>query len=239
MVTKRDNKLILDNKVIVDLITPPVCIKCKKKLPIIEVCNDCRAANYSFETLIALGYYIPEWWKKDDVYTDPSIKRSYDMDKVNPKYRFSKMINDAKSRSNLSIPQKKDYIEILCKGLSWKIKNNHSGILDELNLLVHVPKWDENLPNSFNHGYFYAEYLSRELNINFDGTILIENKDYHTNPSISRFSISPSADIKGDCIMIVDDVFTNAITKGPISNLLTQKGASKIYIGVIARASRS
>ena len=50
-----------------------------------------------------------------------------------------------------------------------------------------------------------------------------------------KFGISDITPIKDKNIMIVDDVFTNANTKGPMSDLLKSKGASKIYIGVIGR----
>jgi len=115
-------------------------------------------------------------------------------------------------------------------------------IINKINFLVHVPKFDEDYNgykiNVYNHGFFYAFSLSKELNIPFYADLLIENKDCDKRDS-NRFSISSSPErIKGKNIMIVDDVFTNGDTKDPIAKMLKEVGASEVYIGVIARTKQ-
>ncbi|MHA1129938.1 MAG: hypothetical protein ACTSRC_13860 [Candidatus Helarchaeota archaeon] len=240
MVRRENNTIILDNGVPVESI--PIeqsCPRCKKRLSSPQLCSDCRSPDYPFSVVLALGYYIPGWFNKSDRYVIPSQYRKYELENVTPKYRFSKLINDAKSRwRGTSIQEKQAIIEILCRGLAWKLTEDDSEIVQNIDIIVHVPKHNEDDPNSFNHGYFYAQYLSEALEIPFCNTCIIENEEYQ-DQFVDRFAISESApSIEHNIIMIVDDVFTNGNTKGPISVLLQEQGASEIYIGVIGRTTR-
>lgn len=239
MVREEERKIILDNGVSVKLIDEHFCPKCKQVSENNELCYDCKNKDYSFNSVLTIGYYISRWYNKRDKYDNANSSSSDELKQINPEYRFSKLINDAKERNDKkTIEEKKKIIKILCQGLTWKLKNYHHQIIKEINFLVHIPKFRENEPGRFNHGYYYAHYLSRQLSIPFYRNLLTENKDCDKKDP-NRFSISSSPErIKGKNIMIVDDVFTNGDTKDPIAEMLKERGASEVYIGVIARTKQ-
>ena len=238
MVKEQNGEIILDNGVHVTPVFYYFCHKCKKNLTKNQSCYDCSSLSYEF--IINLGYYTPRWYYKDDAYIDPSIRKTNDLQKVNPKYKFCKLINDAKTRhTDNTIPDKKYIIELLCDGYIWKVRKYDSWILNEIDLVIHVPKKNENPQKDeidrsfFNHGYYYALFIANGLRITFDPNIIKEDKDSRRGKR--AFSIISPQKIQNKNIMIVDDVYTNGHTKGLISSLLIENRASKVYIGVIAR----
>lgn len=123
----------------------------------------------------------------------------------------------------------------MSNGLAWKLKEYHSNILNEIDLLVHVPKYDENHKNSFNHSLYSAKCLSTELDKNFDQNLVIHKVPYQPIFEISK----KTDDLKGSVVMIVDDVYTKGLNKGPIARKLIEKGAFAVYIGVFGRTKYS
>lgn len=238
MVEEKNGEVVLDNGVCVTPVFNYFCSKCKKNLSKDQYCFDCNSLSY--KSIINLGYYTPRWYYKNDAYTDPSIKKTNDLFKINAKYRFCKMINDAKTRwTENTIPNKKKIIELLCDGFIWKVQKYDSWILNRIDLLIHVPKKnenpqkDENNISLFNHGYYYALYIANGLGITFDPEIIIEDED--SRRGNRNFRIINQRRIQNRCVMIIDDVYTNGHTKGLISSLLVEKGTSCVYLGVIAR----
>lgn len=238
MVTEHKGEIILDNGVHITPIFDYFCNKCKKNLTKNQSCDDCSSLQYEF--IINLGYYTPRWYYKNDAFIDPSIRKTNDLQKINPKYRFCKLINDAKARyTENTIKDKKRIIEILCNGCIWKIKKYNFWIMNNLDLVIHVPKEnenphkDENNRAFFNHGYYYALFIANGLRITFDPKIIKE--DEGSRKGNRKFSVIKPQIIQNKKIMIVDDVYTNGYTKGLISSLLIKNRVSKVYIGVIAR----
>jgi len=238
MVNEQNGEIILDNSVRVTPIINYFCKKCKKNLPRNQSCFDCGSLKY--EVIINLGYYTPRWFKQKDAFLDPSIRKTSDLQKVNPKYRFCKLINDAKERyTENTVSDKKSLIKLLCNGFIWKVKKYDSWILKGIDFIIHVPKKNENPQKDetdrslFNHGYYYALFIADGLGITFNQKILKEDKE--SRKSNRLFSIINLNKIQNKNIMIIDDVYTNGHTKGRISSLLMKMGANKVYIGVIAR----
>lgn len=238
MVNEQNGEIILDNAVRVTPIINYFCKKCKKNLSRNQFCFDC--GSFMYEIIINLGYYTPRWYYQDDAFLDPSIRWTSGLQNVNPKYKFCKLINDAKTRhTENTVPDKKYLISLLCNGFIWKVKNDYSWILNEIDLIIHVPKKNENPQKDekdrtlFNHGYYYALLIANGLGITFDQKIIKEDDDSGKNNR--SFSIINLNKIQNKNLMIVDDVYTNGHTKGRISSLLMENGASKVYIGVIAR----
>lgn len=245
IVRYENGKIYLDNSVFVNLINKDYCPKCKQVSKWNQLCSDCKNKKYSFNSVLTLGYYIGGWYNLSDAFTDTEYKYwpHYLLDETNPIYRFCKLINDAKKKNTVkTIEEKKEIISTLCKGLAWKIRRFDEAIIKKINFLVHVPKYDEDFngiePNVFNHGFYYAYYLSKELNIPFLANLIIENKNYREK-NINRFDISNYPQrIQGKTIMIVDDVYTNSRTKEPIAQLLKSNGAAELYICVMGRTKR-
>ncbi|MEE9378380.1 MAG: hypothetical protein V3V33_10130 [Candidatus Lokiarchaeia archaeon] len=239
MVQFKDSIIILDNGISVLPQIHQFCYKCKKSLVDGIVCNECK--HHSYQMLFNLGYYISRWYRRIDKYISSNIRDPYDIKNIKPEYQFSKMINDAKQRWEYNtINQKKEIIKILSNGFAWMIKNEYSDILDEIDLIVHVPKKNEDPINDesdvtlFNHGYYYARYIADNLEIDFEPNNIYEESTSTKNDR--KFKISNSSAVSNKTIMIIDDAYTNADTKGPISDGLLLKGAFRIYIGVIARS---
>ncbi|MGQ4876188.1 MAG: phosphoribosyltransferase [Promethearchaeia archaeon] len=193
--------------------------------------------------MLTIGYYIPKWYDREDAII--SNRKRYDwmeysINEINPKYRFCKLINNAKKRNYLkSESDKKQIIKILTKGLAWKLKKYDFNIINKIDFLVHVPKFDENYNgrqiNNFNHGFYYAYYLSEYLNIPFLPDLIFENHPQERN-EYERFEILKfPTRIKDRTFMIIDDIYTNGNTKGPIAELLDQYNAKEIYISTIGR----
>jgi len=223
-------KEILKNGIFIDLISEKCCPKCKCIQNDNTLCDKCKKNNYPFKTLFALGYYYPRWGRKKDTQISPdSIKNR--LRNVNPKYLFSELILRAKGRSKTSALDKNLIYNFLTKGLADKLKDKYPAIIDKIDFIVHVPKMNENKNLKYNnHSISYAKYLSEELGFPFERYMLV-SKDWN-----KMFEIGINAEkIKGSTIMIVDDIYTNGDTKGPISELLTKQGAKDVYIGVIGR----
>ena len=238
MVNEQNGEIILDNAVRVTPLIKYFCKKCMKNLSRNQFCFDCSSLTY--EIVINLGYYTPRWYNQDDAFLDTSIRRRSDLQNINPKYKFCKLINDAKARNEENTtPNKKNIIEILCNGFIWKVKKYDSWILSQIDLIIHVPKKNENPQKDkkdrtfFNHGYYYALLIANGLGITFDQKIITEDQDSMKDNRL--FSIFNLKKIQNKKIMIIDDVYTNGHTKGRISSLLMENGTSKVYIGVIAR----
>lgn len=245
IVRYENGRIYLDNDVFVDLINRDYCPKCKQIDENSQLCYDCIINTYSFDSVLALGYYIGRWYKHTDAFTVPEVKEwtQYLMEETNPIYRFCKLINDAKKKNTVkTINEKKNIINTLCKGFAWKLRRYDNLIINTIDFLVHVPKSDEDFngsePNIFNHGFYYAYYLSEELNIPFLADLIIENEGYSWK-KINRFNISHNPQrIQGKNVIIIDDVYTNSNTKEPIAHLLRNNGAIKVYIGVMGRTRR-
>ncbi len=216
------------NEVPVDPITFPYCPKCKVNLPYLKICGNCLSRKDSFKSVTPLGYYYPGWYRKGDTYEYANIPW-YDISNVKDEYKLSQIIINAKGRSKAPLQKKKDIIKIMCNGLAWKLKKFHPNILKEIDILVHVPKINEK--KKFNHGHYYAECLASEL-----------DKPFHEKTVTQKvvhqpiFEINASKkDLRGNVIMIVDDVFTIGKTKGCIARKLIERGAFAVYIGVIGK----
>lgn len=239
MVREQDGIIILDNGVRVLPIFNNYCSKCRKNLSSGGHCYQCQ--QYSYEHVINLGYYFSGWYRMRDRYIRTDIKRTFELNLVNPKYKFSKLINDSKRRwHENTISDKKAIIKILSIGLAWKMRKYENQIVNTIDIIVHVPKKEENPErdelerNCFNHGYYYAEYCSEELGISFNDRLLYEQED--SRKGDRNFGISTNFNVRNKNILIIDDTYTRGYTKGPISDSLKEAGASQVYIGVIGRS---
>jgi len=245
IVKEVNGRVYLDNCVFVDLIDKDYCPRCKQVSEENQLCYDCKYKDYSFNSVLTFGYYIGRWYNLPDAFIVPEKKywTQYLLKETNPFYRFCKLINDAKKRNPVkNIDEKKEIINILCKGLAWKLRRFDNLIINTIDFLVHVPKYNEDFngiePNVFNHGFYYAYYLSKELNIPFLADLIIENECYWEK-NLDRFATSNYPQrVEGKNVMIVDDVYTSAKTKEPIAQLLKNNGAIEVYISVMGRTRR-
>ncbi|MGH7783787.1 MAG: ComF family protein, partial [Candidatus Binatia bacterium] len=50
------------------------------------------------------------------------------------------------------------------------------------------------------------------------------------------FSLNPQKSVKGQCFLLIDDVYTSGATVNECSRMLKQGGAKAIYVLTLARA---
>jgi len=60
MVREEEGKIILDNEVFVKLIDEHSCPKCKQVSENNKLCYYCQNKNYSFNSVLTIGYYLRE-----------------------------------------------------------------------------------------------------------------------------------------------------------------------------------
>ncbi|MHA1997958.1 MAG: ComF family protein [Promethearchaeota archaeon] len=232
MVKEDGDYIILNDHTRVERITGSYCCYCLWKIdPSYYQCPMCYNDKPSFEFVIALGYYIPGWYN-NITYTDyPSI------DDVDHKYRFEKLITDSKSRCiHTNESTKKEYIRTLCEGLSFVLSSDFKDVVEKVDYSIHIPKVNEDQGVPFNHGYYYAKYLSEMQNIDFRTDIIKEIEGKAKN-SPERFEfVCDTDDLKGKRVIIIDDVYTKGITKRTLSRRLVQSGVEEVYIGVVGRS---
>ena len=151
--------IILDNNVSVLPVFENYCSKCKKNLSPGNKCYQCF--NFPYELVINLGYYYSRWYKMDDKYISPELDWSFNLDDINLKYRFSKLINDAKQRCRYNtIPERIEIIKILSNGFTWKMRQKFTWILNEIDFIVHVPKKEEDPSRDKNNSrYLPSGYI--------------------------------------------------------------------------------
>ena len=143
MVKEQDGVIILDNGISVLPIFNNYWSKCKKNLPSGGHCYQCQ--QYPYESVINLGYYFSGWFRMKDCYIRADIKKTFDLNLINPKYKFSKLINDSKRRwHGNTISDKKATIKILGKGFAWKMLKYENQIVKIIDIIVHIPKKEEN-----------------------------------------------------------------------------------------------
>ncbi len=219
-----------EDGIIIDPISDIYCPKCKSNQSYEHLCVECENGNYPFESLFALGYYLPRWSRKKDTQISPEYLKNR-MGNINPRYLFSELIIHAKGKSKIGKPKKDQIYQFLTRGFANKLKSKYLNVLKEVDFLVHVPKPNEHTTLYYhNHAISYTKFLSKELNIPFE-RYMLKCMDYNRPISIEY----NEEKIIDSTIMIVDDTFTKGNTKGPISKLLVDNGARKVYIGVIGR----
>lgn len=226
---EEDFKKFLYSGILVYPISDLCCPKCKVNQSHSELCPNCEKKKYKFKELFALGYYIPRW-RRPNTQIRPEIFKNR-LGNINSKFLFSELIIYAKGQKKVSKILKNLVYEFFTQCLTQKLQKQFKNISEKVNFLVHVPKENENYNLRYdNHSIYYASYLSKALKIPFERYIL-QYEAY--NKPISIFHNEEK--IYNSNIMIIDDVYTNGDTKGPISNLLMEYGAKNVYIGVIGR----
>jgi len=99
-------------------------------------------------------------------------------------------------------------------------------------------------------GFNQAELLTRNLApfIDCEHTpkMIVRNRFTTTQTKLNRserrqnvdnaFKVNKKYNVKGKCILIMDDVFTTGATTNSISKMLKESGAEKVYVLTIARA---
>ena len=140
-----DGRIYLDNGVSVALISRDYCPKCKQMSENNQFCYDCKHNYYSFDSVLAFGYYIGRWYKLPDAFIVPEEKHwtQYLLEETNPIYMFCKLINDAKKRNTVkTIREKKNIINTLCKGFAWKLKRYDNLIINTIDFLACLIKFE-------------------------------------------------------------------------------------------------
>ncbi|MDQ3322778.1 MAG: ComF family protein [Acidobacteriota bacterium] len=104
------------------------------------------------------------------------------------------------------------------------------------------------LERGFNQAAVLAEILSRKTNLPLDGQSLarvvhtpmhraaMDNKARETSVK-NAFEVKRPNFIKGENILLIDDIFTSGATVSNCAKALKEKGAGKVYVLTVARAA--
>ena len=98
----------------------------------------------------------------------------------------------------------------------------------------------------FNQALILAKHIARKFSLPVDFTTLIRHVD--TKPQVNlgkserrrnikgAFTVSQEEKIRGEKILLVDDVYTTGSTVRECSRVLIEKGAKKVSVLTLARA---
>ncbi|HXG85326.1 MAG TPA: ComF family protein [Pyrinomonadaceae bacterium] len=104
------------------------------------------------------------------------------------------------------------------------------------------------LERGFNQAAVLAETLSRKTNLPFDEQSLVrvvhtpmhraamDTKSRETSVK-NAFEVKRPNFVKGENILLVDDIFTSGATVSNCAKALKEKGAGKVYVLTVARAA--
>ena len=124
-----------------------------------------------------------------------------------------------------------------------------SDFVNDLNLIIPVPThWWRRMRRGFQAAELVSETIARGCNIPYAGQIMRCRRGTKKQGTLSTagrfknvrgaFEVRATDAIKGQNILLVDDVLTSGATASELSRELLRQGAAKVYVGVIARGAR-
>jgi len=211
-----------------DLIAPPVCFVCQKK---IENLNNCLCYNCSSKLK---RNYDPYYLKKElgDIYIN-NVFYLYYYDHI-----LRELIHYFKYRE----------VKVVGNFFAYKaaniIKTEYPYLL-EVDGIVSVPMHPtRRRERIYNHAVLFASKLSQLLNI-YDYSHTIVKTKNTTKQSLSifedrfikprnTFKVKNDYDFTGKTLMLVDDVFTTGATANELAKILKKNGAKIVHVFTIA-----
>ena len=130
--------------------------------------------------------------------------------------------------------------------LAFELLN--ADFLEDLNLVVPVPThWFRRIRRGFQAAEVMSETIAAGCDIPYAGQImrcLRRTKKQGTLSTPGRFKnvrgafdVRPNFRINGLNVLLVDDVMTSCATASELARMMIASGASKVYVGVIARGA--
>lgn len=136
----------------------------------------------------------------------------------------------------------------LAKSFSDWIKNRHSKIIADADIIIPVPIHRRKLFfRLYNQAAILAKRLSDISNIEFNPLVLEKLKSTHTQEGLSRiarlknlvgaFSVNEkyASRIKNKNILLIDDVLTTGATANECAKTLKSAGAKKVFVITVAK----
>ena len=217
----------------VNLFYPRICINCHTILVYQEehICTKCRLSlpktNYHKETENRLFQKFA---------FEPKVSKVTAFIHFNKRGIAQKLIHELKYKNQPSIGV------LLGKWMGVVLKEEAMWCPD---LIIPVPIHGTKLrKRGYNQSECFAEGLSEAMGIPFANNWIIRNRKTATQTSKTKierwenvssvYSITELADLKGKCVLVVDDVLTTGATLGELVTLIALQGVSEIQIATIA-----
>jgi len=191
-------------------ISQPYCEKCGKPLDYkTEPCNECEGVNNYYEQALSVFEYTA------------GVQRLI--------YRF-------KYRGE-------QYLSHFLGGfLSKRLKEQKDW---EYSYLVPVPLHKKRLrERGFNQASLLASEIAKNLNLTVLGDVLLRIKETSVQAGLGRqerfvnlkqvFSVKDSLKLKGQSVVLVDDIYTTGSTANECSRVLLEAGVKKVYVLTVA-----
>lgn len=116
----------------------------------------------------------------------------------------------------------------------------------QVDRVIPIPQhWRQRLLRHFNPAWLVAEQLAGVLNVPCDIHILRKSRRTRPQKRVSvtqrfdnqkqSYAIQDAAVIRGERILIVDDVLTTGATCSEVAGVLLKAGAAECHVAVIAR----
>ena len=231
-----------------ELILPTVCAFCHRRRPpgSHRLCVECRARLIGRELRCPIcGQSVPEsiaWLAKCPgcSLTSPRYDRTFTLGAYRGELRaavlqLKKIGQEALSRS-------------LAEELAAQIRQQAPGL--NIDKIVPIPTfWLRGLIRGINSPDLLAETISRELGAPLARRLLScrrKTRKQSTLPLSERrlnvqgaYRVSTGYAIKGDHVLVVDDVMTSGSTATEVAKTLRSAGAAAVYLAVVARGNAS
>lgn len=236
---------ILD--ILSNVISPPVCLSCRKRLSLVSKAKFCYECSKSYKTV---GEYTCELCGKpvlpgsDRVCVECKPKKIY-FDKNISRYCYSGCIKNA--IHNMKFKKQKwiayEFGDLLLK----TIKEEYGDIA--FDMIIYVPMSATHIyERGFNQSCEIASRISKGINVPIDDKILYKNSNIKTQSGLSRkerienvkdaFFIRHSERVCDKIILIIDDVLTTGATLNQCAKILKKAGATAVYTATVATTKR-
>lgn len=195
----------------IELLNPPLCLYCSTPLIAKKICWPCQNGKFPYDQLISIAEYKPP------------------LNKLIQLFKYKHYDYLAKYLAQIMIDQ------LLSLGCD----------LSNYNLIIPVPLSRQKLKErEFNQTYLLAETLANYFNILIKDDIIYANKDTASQVNLTKkerkrnienkFFIN-DVDLKGQRVILLDDIFTTGATIKACAKLLKQAKAETILVLTLAK----
>ncbi len=230
---------------IIDLIWPPVCLGCKRRLPEDSVdgvvCHSCwsKIKKNSPPFCNSCGRKLPAQSLKRGI-CPACVRKQLHFDRA-----FSPCVYDGTLKELLHAfkYQNKDYLGPTLGRLMVDFIRQYQLPMDVIDMIVPVPLHQTKLrEREFNQSQLLGECVAKEFNKTLNHTVLRRHRYTKAQASLAQeqrlanvrdsFSLAAqeAESIRGKNILLIDDVVTTGATSSEAARILKQEGAQIVFV---------
>ncbi|MCF7794712.1 MAG: ComF family protein [Candidatus Cloacimonetes bacterium] len=225
-------------KSFLDLLFPPNCFSCRKRIPEGIICEECKNDLVWLEDVCN---YCGSILKNGECKV--CSKEDFAFDRARSVYGFNKVmqkfIHDLKYDEMIRIA---DFLGQKAAELLLELKP-----FSKIDIIAPVPLHSvKKRHRGFNQAEMLARKIASELKIEHNPNLIIRKRFTQTQTKLGRserqqnvkgaFELNSKYEIKGKTVLVVDDVFTTGSTLNSISLLLKKHKVSQVFAFTLARA---